>query len=559
MEFDIRTILFLLFLVSGLSAIMLFLYWKTQKTYEGFGFWTWGTILSASGYLFIVLRGTIPPLVSILAANVLIILGVLLRVDGISRFSRKKPIPKQAYGTILIPFVLLFLYFTYVQDSIVIRALVSSAVIGPCLVLTSLYAVELREVKNRFINYSFATVLIIGAGVFVLRSIYWLFVAPPASIFSTDNLNILFFTIDILMNILAAGFFLMLNMVRTQNDLSASEERYHLLADSLPDYVVIHDGSTILYANPATARFAGIPEEELRGLPLARFIAAESKDTSRSYLERLSTSPRIIESHEIVILSPDGQKHICIIRSVPFRVSGTAAILSVLTDITERKQMEDALRMINRKMNLLSGITRHDIRNQLTALMAFIHLSEEATAKDPLLHDYALKEKKIATIIARQLDFARDYENLGVKAPAWQDVDSLVRNAASTLPLRSVTLTSACSGIEIFADPLLGIVFYNLIENSLRHGGDALTAISVSAAARGNDLCVIYEDNGTGIPAADKQKIFDQGFGKNTGLGLFFSREILSITGLTITENGEPGRGARFEIVVPRGQYRPAA
>jgi signal transduction histidine kinase len=59
-----------------------------------------------------------------------------------------------------------------------------------------------------------------------------------------------------------------------------------------------------------------------------------------------------------------------------------------------------------------------------------------------------------------------------------------------------------------------------------------------------------------GISAEDKGKLFQKGFGKNTGLGLFLSREILSITGLTITENGEPGKGVCFEMTVPSGGYR---
>jgi signal transduction histidine kinase len=53
-----------------------------------------------------------------------------------------------------------------------------------------------------------------------------------------------------------------------------------------------------------------------------------------------------------------------------------------------------------------------------------------------------------------------------------------------------------------------------------------------------------------------KEKIFERGFGKNTGLGLFLAREILVITGITITENGTPGKGARFEITVPKGMWR---
>jgi signal transduction histidine kinase len=58
------------------------------------------------------------------------------------------------------------------------------------------------------------------------------------------------------------------------------------------------------------------------------------------------------------------------------------------------------------------------------------------------------------------------------------------------------------------------------------------------------------------VAADEKERIFDRGFGKNTGFGLAISREILSITGMTIRETGEPGRGARFEITVPNGAWR---
>ena len=58
------------------------------------------------------------------------------------------------------------------------------------------------------------------------------------------------------------------------------------------------------------------------------------------------------------------------------------------------------------------------------------------------------------------------------------------------------------------------------------------------------------------VAALTKKHLFKRGYGKNTGFGLFLIREILSITGITIDENGEPGKGARFEITVPNGTYR---
>jgi signal transduction histidine kinase len=66
----------------------------------------------------------------------------------------------------------------------------------------------------------------------------------------------------------------------------------------------------------------------------------------------------------------------------------------------------------------------------------------------------------------------------------------------------------------------------------------------------------VWEDNGIGVADDEKDLIFERGFGKNTGLGLFLSREILSLTEITIRETGTPGKGVRFEITVPKGHYR---
>lgn len=83
-----------------------------------------------------------------------------------------------------------------------------------------------------------------------------------------------------------------------------------------------------------------------------------------------------------------------------------------------------------------------------------------------------------------------------------------------------------------------------------------MTKILFSDEKMNTDLALIVQDNGQGIHDNVKEKIFLKGFGINTGLGLFLSREILAITGITITENGNPGEGARFEILVPEGMFR---
>ena len=122
--------------------------------------------------------------------------------------------------------------------------------------------------------------------------------------------------------------------------------------------------------------------------------------------------------------------------------------------------------------------------------------------------------------------------------------------------MREIRITLTTGGLEIYADPLFDKVFYNLIDNALRYGGEKMTEIRIFCQEVPEGLVIVVEDNGTGIAGEDKIRLFTKGFGKNTGLGLFLSREILAITGITITENGEPGKGARFEILVPPDAYR---
>ena len=152
--------------------------------------------------------------------------------------------------------------------------------------------------------------------------------------------------------------------------------------------------------------------------------------------------------------------------------------------------------------------------------------------------------------------FTKQYEQIGVHDPVWQDIRTLVRTATKEVPLGKIKVKNDVPEMtEVFADPLIVKVFYNLMDNAVKYGGK-ITVIRFSVQESGDDHLVLCEDNGVGIPADEKKRIFDRDFGQHTGLGLFLSQEILSITGITIRETGEPGKGARFEITVPKTMYR---
>ena len=94
----------------------------------------------------------------------------------------------------------------------------------------------------------------------------------------------------------------------------------------------------------------------------------------------------------------------------------------------------------------------------------------------------------------------------------------------------------------------------NAIIHGYQNGPSGIVRVYLDMSDKRLEIRV--EDDGVGIPDADKEHIFDRSFGQNTGFGLFLAREILGITGLSIRENGVHGKGARFEIIIPHGAHR---
>ncbi len=226
-------------------------------------------------------------------------------------------------------------------------------------------------------------------------------------------------------------------------------------------------------------------------------------------------------------------------------------IIGNILDITERKHTEEALLQVNKKLDLLTNITRHDINNTLTILSGSVEIAE-MRYPDPVVLEYFLSMKKAIKTMISQIEFTQMYQNLGTGKPGWHRIQDIL--PASHLP-STIQMTLDIPNIELYADPMLERVFFTLLDNTLRHGKN-VTEIRVSCIRIPEGIVVSWEDDGAGIPGQEKEKIFEQGYGKNTGLGLYLTRDILGITDITIRETGEPGKGARFEMTVPDGRWR---
>jgi len=223
-------------------------------------------------------------------------------------------------------------------------------------------------------------------------------------------------------------------------------------------------------------------------------------------------------------------------------------------DITEQNTRENALEQAKKKLSLLNTVTFADIRNALFTLAAYQQMIRGKITDEKIT---SLMEKEEISVqkIADSLNFAKSYQDLGMKPPLWQKVSHVFLLAISHLDFLRIRHTIQLDNLEVFADPLLEQVFMVLADNVLKHGGTA-TEISLHYHITDHQLTLFVEDNGNGIPENLKTTVFERGFQKKRGKGLFLAGEILGITGMSIRETGEPGKGARFEIMVPGNGYR---
>jgi signal transduction histidine kinase len=331
---------------------------------------------------------------------------------------------------------------------------------------------------------------------------------------------------------------------------------HSMVCERIPIGVLVVNGrGQVVEANPAATVLLGLEDRSPVGLSL---------EEAARRLPALPGAVGAAGEGEIEVYDPDRDCTV-VISTVPLadgpNTSGGTVVL--IRDVTPRRWAEVALarrtadlEAANRRLSLVSTFTRHDLANHLVVLDGYLSLLKE-DLRGPAAPD--LVERLAAGVdrVRALSGFMRDYPSIGVQPPVWLELRETAERAARTVEPGEIILEDRLPAAALLADPLFERVFAALIENAVRHGG-GVTRILLRAVRADDGLILIVEDDGAGIPWSDKERIFERGFGRNTGLGLFLAREILESMETTITETGTPGRGARFEIRVPEERVRPA-
>jgi len=314
----------------------------------------------------------------------------------------------------------------------------------------------------------------------------------------------------------------------------------------------ISPDARIQYANTRAVLVLGYPDGELDARSFGTIAPAYPLNTWDIFWEDLKRNKTV--SAETVLVKNDGSRFPAEIKFTYLEYHGREFVYCYTRDITERTRMERALQQANNKLNALTSIARHDIQNKITVLLGYLGRTKKAT-KDPVLLGYLNRQEQAAKSINAEINLTREFKDLGRQPPEWQDLNAIVRAAIENYRETGIDFVADLPGIEVYADVQIDRAFHRLL-SAAANDQNHVTTVSISSSNPGENLQIILHDDGPGVPPEQKGRIFEL---QSDGTGmpnLFIVREILSLTNMTLAENGDYGQGSRFVIEIPASYYR---
>jgi PAS domain S-box-containing protein len=310
----------------------------------------------------------------------------------------------------------------------------------------------------------------------------------------------------------------------------------------------------ILDVNPRFEELFGYSLAEAKGRHINDVIVPKTRMEEAETLDKNAVEGFVY--HNTVRKRKDGSLVPVALSAATIMVEGKlAGCIAMYKDISELKNAEKKLETMNEKLRVVGVLTRHDVRNKLSAITGNIYLHKKKLVDHPDVLEGFKDMESACEQIVRIFEFAKDYERLGVEELTYVDMEKIVDEAVSLFPnLLGIRISNGCRGLVVLADSLLRQLFYNLIDNTLKYGGKATQIRIHYKITNGNQLRLFYEDNGVGIQSDEKRKLFREGHttGKGSGYGLYLIGKMVEVYGWTIQETGTPGEGAHFIITMPK-------
>jgi PAS domain S-box-containing protein len=372
---------------------------------------------------------------------------------------------------------------------------------------------------------------------------------------------------------------------RSRNELEFSQMRYIALYDQAPTgYLTISENGLILEANLTFAALLLWPRDTLFNQPISTFIFKEDQDIFYLHRKQLFEKQRQ-QQYELRMINKDGRTFYAQVdAALAWDAAGQPVCRMVITDISKRKQVENEMEELNKKMHhnqrmaalgVMSGGIAHEIRNPLAICASSAQfLTDEKDMTPEFIRECAenirREIRRASAIIENLLRYSHPRTKQQMSPVNLIDllgetlllVDHYAKRNKVETKVFFGQLAVSVQGV----DTLLQQAFLNLFQNAINampNGG--MLRVDVCLVADRVEIRV--SDTGCGIQKENLQKIFDPFYttsavGSGTGLGLSICYSAVKEHAGTIDVTSIEGKGSTFTVKLPlktkgNGNVRP--
>jgi two-component system sensor kinase FixL len=355
--------------------------------------------------------------------------------------------------------------------------------------------------------------------------------------------------------------------VRLEGELGASEARWRAIVDSAVDGIVVIDAhGRVEGFNYAAERLFGYSADEVIGRNVDTLMPSPYREEHDAYLTRYLTTGRakiIGLGREVQGRRKDGTTFPLHLSVGEMAIQGERKFTGILHDLSARVQMETQLRehAALARLGEMAAVVAHEVKNPLAgirgALQVFGRRMTREGADTQILNEMVARIDALDQMMKDMLLFARPPQPK--RSPT--DLVPLVKTTVSFLSqdpsLREVDVEVNGAAPPVPADAeMLRIVFQNLLINSA-HAMKGKGRIQVAIDAVDGATCQIaFVDDGPGIPADVREKIFTPFFttkSRGSGLGLPTAKRLIDAHKGQIAVECPPAGGTAVIIRLPTG------